>query len=907
MITSAQVGRASEIAWVSSFLDKTLTRGGMLVISGEAGIGKSSLLAVAKDYAIKRGFVLSVSNAVEAEMRLPYSGLHQLLTPFLSEMDNLPSAQKDSLSAAFGLRSGLTPEPFHIALAALHLVTTASLKNPILFTVDDLQWLDLPSRDALHFIGRRIDADPVGIVATVREDDDASAIFEGRQCLHLSRLDESASMELLESNSSDLDPSDRSRILQVAVGNPLAIVELSKALKSDDAEARPYLPITTRLELAFSGRLTELSEPTRNAVLVAAVDIQGDVSEVLRAASLLTGTDLRLDVLNDAIRAALVQVSTSKIEFRHPLVRSAVREYETAGRLQAAHGALASVLPEGEPRQIWHRAESLTEPDDQIADSLEASQTVSLSRGSAVSAIETLERSAQLTKDSAKRGRRLLMAAEHAFGLGRANTVHRLLEVASHCDLTQLDQARMEWLREIFNDGVPGDAARVAELCKMAETAECAGDRSLALNLLHGAALRCWWADTGPIARAQVVLQADRFVDAKHNPRHMAAVSIAEPILRGSSIETLLSSVVLETVTDCDDLRLLGEAAHATGDTVRAAAYFDRAETGMRTQGRLGLLPQVLSMQIHVQLLLGDWNRASAAAEEGRRLADETGQAIWSASAVVGEAMLAGLRGDSGRALRLAGEAELMANRQRLNVLLARVRLARAYANLSSGNVADAYVELHQMFDPTDPGFHHRERFNGVMVFAEAGLLCGRVSETKEVIAELERIAKITPAPVLHVQLPYARAVLADEQSRHELFADAMSRDLSQWPWPKARLQLAYGHWLRRQRRAAESRVPLRAAYATFQRIGAAAWAEQARIELRASGERASHRDPAFHEVLSSQEVQIAKLAAEGLSNREIAERLFLSHRTVASHLYRIFPKLDVTSRSQLSSRLDKN
>jgi DNA-binding CsgD family transcriptional regulator len=907
MISNAQIGRASEIAWVTSFLDRTLTRGGVLVISGEPGIGKSSLLAEAKDYAGTRGFLVSATNAVEAEMRLPYSGLHQLLAPFLSEVDSLPSAQKDSLSAAFGLKAGLAPEPFHISLAALNLVTTVSIGIPVLLAVDDMQWLDVASRDALGFIGRRVDADPVGIIVTVREDPSTPTISDGRQSLRLSRLGQKASKELLEINSSDLSPSEHDRILGEALGNPLALVELSKALRADRAsptDVSSTLPMTTRLERAFAGRLAELSEPARDLVLVAAVDVQGDVRELLRAASILSGAELKLDVLDDAIRAGLVRVNSSRVEFHHPLVRSAVRRYETASRQQAAHAALASVLEDGEFRQIWHRAESLVEKDDQIADALEANHVVSLSRGSVISAIEALERAAQLTTSSAQRGRRLLMAAEHAFGLGRANTVHQLLEAASQCDLTRLDRARMEWLREIFNDGVPGDAGRVLDLCEMAKSADVAGDRNLALNLLHGAALRCWWADTGPTARAKVVSEADQMHGAQHLPRHLAAVCIAEPVFRASSVQNLLSSVVLETIADCDDLRLLGEAAHATGDTVRAASFFDRAEVGMRSQGRLGLLPQVLSMQIQVQLMLGDWNRAASAAEEGRLLADETGQAIWSSSAVVGEAMLAGLRGDTERALRLADEVEIMASRRRLNVLQARVRLARAYARFSAGSAADAYEELRRTFDATDPAYHHRERFNGVMLLAETALLSGRTSEALAIIAELEQIAKITPAPVLHVQLPYARAVLAFEEPDGTLFDHAMSQNLSQWPWPEARLQLAYGLWLRRQRRIAESRVPLRAAHSTFERIGAAAWAEQARVELRASGDRTGPRGPDVHAVLSSQEVQIAKLAAEGLSNREIAERLFLSHRTVASHLYRIFPKLHVTSRSQLSSRL---
>jgi DNA-binding CsgD family transcriptional regulator len=902
------VGRESEMAWVQAFLANASKHGGVLEIVGEPGIGKSAMLNAAVQHGSENGFLVVSTSAVESEMNLPYLGLHELLAPFLDQVRSLPTSQRRSLLCAFGLDGGLSPEPFHIALAALHLITKVSSTAPVLLAVDDLHWLDVPSREALKFIGRRIHADPVAVVAAARVDNYEPLIDNGLPPLRLDGLDERSAHHLLAVKAAGLADSDRARILTEALGNPLALIELSTAFQRN-GEVRLSegpLPMTARLERAFAGRLAELPQSTRDAVLVAAIDDKCDARQVLSGASALAGRNVHVDDLAPAINAGLIQLSNGSLTFRHPLVRSAVLRFETLGRNQLAHAALASVLVDDAFRRTWHRAQSLVGLDDEAADALDNCSRVSLARGSVTSAIAALERAAQLTSDSATKGRRLLMAAEHAFGLGQADTVYRLLDAASHTTLTRLDVARMEWLREIFNDGVPGNPTRVFELCEMAALANASNEKDLALNLLHGAALRCWWADAGEPARARVVEEAKGLEGVQSEARYMAVLGIAEPVLCGEMVSNLLSPIAFERIRDPDALRLLGEAAHATGDTVRAASLFDRAESAMRSEGRMGLLPQVLAMQVQVHIMLGDWGRSLSAAEEGRRLADETGQSIWSAGAVVGEAMVAGLRGDTDRAFEIAAQAERVARPQRLNVLLARVQLARAYAQMSNDQYAEAYEDLSRMFDPADVAFHHRERFNGVMYLAEAAAHCGKTSDAASIIAEMERVALVTPAPVLHIQLLYARPLLANDEDAGELFEVAVAQDLTHWPWPRARLEFAYGSWLRRQQRLNEARTYLRSAQSTFNSVGAGLWVDRARLELEAAGERTEPRAFGHHSPLSSQELQIARLAASGLSNREIAERLFISHQAVSSHLSRILPKLDVTLRAQLASRLNE-
>jgi DNA-binding NarL/FixJ family response regulator len=452
-----------------------------------------------------------------------------------------------------------------------------------------------------------------------------------------------------------------------------------------------------------------------------------------------------------------VHVDERRVRFRHPLVRSGVRQAEPVTRRQAANAALAAVLDNEPYRRIHHRAQSIVGPDDAVADELADSHTISLRRGSVTAANWALERAAELTTDPAKRGRRLLLAAEQAFGLGHADLVDRLLAATTRTTLSYLDRARMPWLREIFNDGVPGDAVRVLELCDVAAKSSWAGDPDLALNLLLGAGMRCWWADTGPAARAWVADATRRLEGVEADPRYVAALAVAEPVSEGAAVTGVLAGIAVEQVADADALRLLGMAAHAIGDPVRAVGFLDRAETKLRGQGRLGLLTHMLTMQVPDRLELGDWERAAAAVDEGHRLAHDTGQPIWDTGSLVFTAIIAVLRGDNERAQELATRSEHAANGRNLTDLLACVQLARGVGWLGSGRHSEAYQALRRLFDPDSPSFHLTERFHGVMFLAEAAVHADRRDDARSVVAELVEVAAVTPSPTLHVHLAYAR------------------------------------------------------------------------------------------------------------------------------------------------------
>jgi DNA-binding CsgD family transcriptional regulator len=911
MATVDLLGRTNELRALTDLMGQAPEQGAALLVVGEPGIGKSTLIHAAAQEARTAGLRVLSTTGVETEAQMPFAGLYQLLHPLRAGADALPAAQRRALRSAFGTEDGPPPEPFMIALAVLNLLTDAAVDRPVVVAVDDLHWLDHPSQEVLAFVARRVSDDPIVIIGTARPGYPGPYRDAGLPELTLAGLDDAAARALLTPRAGGLGYADRERILREAMGNPLALVELPVAWRATAAPGGDpgplFLPLTTRLERAFAGRLAGLPPAARDAVLIAAVNFADALAEILAAATVLAGQPVTVAALDAAAGAGLLRFDEQRVQFRHPLVRSGVLQSETMARRQAAHAALASVLVDEPYRCAWHRAQSIVGPDDRVADELEATHSMALRRGSVSSAIRVLERSAQLTTDPAKRARRLLLAAEHAFGLGRADLVDRLLDAACRDELSDLDRARMEWLREIFNDGVPGEATRVMDLCDIAQRSAAADDVDLALNLLLAAGLRCWWADTGPAARQRVVEVTRQVKGAEDDTRYTAALALAEPVAEGRAVIDTLSQVPIENVTDPAALRLLGMAAHAVGEPVRAADLLDRAETRLREQGRLGLLTQVLNMQILDRLELGDWDRAAAHVEEARQLAKETGQPLWDTGTQLLGAMIIALRGGNERAQTLATEAEYAASGRRLTNLLACVQLVRGFGWVSAGNHTEAYLALRRLFDPADPCFHETERFHGVMFLAEAAVHAGYQDDARTVIAELESVARTTPSATLRVHLSYATAVLADDDDAEDLYLSALRGDLVRWPWTRARLELAYGSWQRRRRRAVESRPLLRAAQTTFGLIGATDWAEQARAELRAAGERTGPAGTGSRaqEVLSGQELQIARLAAQGLSNREIGQRLFLSPRTVGSHLYRIFPKLNITSRAQLAARLD--
>jgi DNA-binding CsgD family transcriptional regulator len=895
-------------------LDQLVARipeqGGALVLRGDPGIGKTALLAVASAAARSKGVCVLRTAGAQSEIGLAFAGLHQLLRPVLTWLDRLPEPQRNALSAAFGVLDVPAPDPFMIALAALNLLACAAERVPLLLVVDEAQWLDPPTARALAFIARRVDAEPIAVLFALRNG--VVSTIDGAELpeLRLGGLGDEAAGELVDASAGDLAPSLRRRVLQIAAGNPLALLELPEALRLEDARIDGISPgtvsLTSRLEHAFARQVSGLPVQTRDLLLLAAADERASAAELLAAASLLRGAEVPLDASAPAEGAGLASIVGGSIIFRHPLVRSAIYQSAGAGRRRRVHAALAAVLTDEPDRRLWHVAESTAAPDESVAREVEDLSVRLAHRGAIGLAIAAARRAAVLSADSSRRCSRLLRAADLAVETGESDLLRRLVREAEQLNPDGEQRARLTWLRSTFADRVHGDQGQTQSLVDAAQVAADAGNSELALHLLFGAAVRSWRTDLGEQIRDRVAAAVERLRVPQTHPRRIVTLAMAGPVLWGSVVSERLA--VIEASTDelsADEAYLAGMAARAIGDHDVAARFLASATMQLRAQGRLGMLVQVLVMRGWVAIAQGSWVSAEMLVEESSRLAEEVGQSWWRTGSLIARAALRGLRGDAEAAERLVAEAEKTAISEGLNDLMCMIAFTRGVIWLGAGRPVDALEHVTRVFDRNDPAFHEAARFMSITYLADAASQGGQRHVAVQVVEELETLAQRTPSPTLHGGLVYARAVLAADDEAERLYDVALRSELRHRPFDHARLQLAYGAWLRRHRRVSESRAPLRTARQAFDALGCVPWAERARQELRAAGEHSRGRVPAARDRLTTQELQIAQLAATGMTNREIGQQLYLSSRTIGSHLYRLFPKLGITSRSQLAGALD--
>jgi DNA-binding CsgD family transcriptional regulator len=901
---SMLLGREAELDVLDRLLDDARVRGGSLALTGGPGVGKSALLAEAAARAAQHGMLVLRATGVQSEALLAFAGLHQLLRPVLGHLDRLAGPQRDAMRTAFGLTEGHTPDVFLTALAALDLLVESAAGAPVLVAADDAQWLDRPTRDVLAFVARRLEFEPV-VLLTATLDGYDSVPNAGTPGLHLEALTEPAAAALLDARTPGLPDAIRTRLLAEAAGNPLALVELPVAYGElgETAGLPAWLPLTTRLERAFAARAFDLPAATRTALLVAAVDDGQALGEVLDAAALLAGEIGTID-MTPAVAVELIEIEGSEFRFRHPLIRTAIRQEASIAQRQAACAALAEVLRDQPDRAVWHRAASILGPDEAVSGDLEAAARDARRRGGTAVAVSALQRAAELG-DSAHRARRLLQAAELGFEMGRQDLVLGLVADAEPLGLTSREHARLTWIRESFTDGVPGDAAQACALAAVAGQAAADGDTDLALKLLYGAGLRCWWADPGEAARDQIMAAAEQLDVDQCDPRLLVVLAFAAPIGRGAVVIDRLAQLRPEARSDAAAMRLAGNAAMAVGAFEEAAGLLAASAADLRAQGRLGLLARALALQAWSAVHVADLGAAIPAAEEARQLAQETGQPLIMATAEAVQAILAALRGDFAAAEAAAAQAERICVPLRASAVLAATQLARGLACLGAGRPADAFAHLQRIHDPADPAYHYVVRCYTIGDLAEAALRSGNLPGIGVFLQEMETAARQTPSPSLHGGLRYARALLAAGDQADGMFHAALQSGTSAGPFLRARVQLAYGEWLHQRRRDAAARAPLRAAIEVFDALGAIPWSERARQQLRASGEKSRPRIPGARDQLTPQELQIAQMAAEGLTNREIGQKLYLSHRTIGSHLYRIFPKLGITSRAELRHALE--
>ncbi len=901
-MASDLIGRDSEIAALELLLAGVGDGGGSLLVLGDPGIGKSALAAVASRRAADRGMRVLTCAGVPGEAHLSFAGLHQLLRPVLPETGGLPRGLRDALLTALGVGEGAAPALPLVGLATLELLAAGAGRAPVLVVAEDVHWLDASTCEVLAFVSRRLGADPIGLVGTAREAEleDNPLAGAGLAELRLGPLDPAAAAALLDAHAV-VDPAVRERVLEEAAGNPLALVELPVTASQHDSRGalNGWIPLTRRLEQAFASRLPGLPAVTFTALLAAALDDWDALGEVLAAASVVAGTPVSVADLAEAVAAGLAEVDGQSVRFRHPLVRSAVGEAAGLAQRQAMHRALTEVLADVPDRQVWHRAAATVGQDEEVAADLEAAADRAERRGAIAEQAAALAQAARLSPGSARRGQRLIRAAYAFYELGRLQTALRLLDEAEPLDLEPGDRLRLAWARETMGAATRSGARPLAALADLADQMRQDGDIDQALHTLDDVAIRCWWSNPDRRTRQRMTAVAEAMPVAADDPRLLFVLAHSDPAGHGAAVLARLGQHQPGSGAYQD--YFLGYAALAVGACEQAVGFLTAAAAGLRARGQLSLLGQVLLSQGWSALLLGQAGLAGPAAEEASWLLAESGLPLWAACAQLVQAVLAGRRADTTTATELAAQAERVLLTAGLPPLLAQVQLARGTAALGAGRHDEAYEQLARIFDPQDAVYHPHLRAWALVDLAEAAAGGRYHDAARRHRAELIPEAAATGSPLLRASLAVAAPMLAtgDPQA---LFDAAFGAGLAAWPLHRARLQLAYGMWLRRRQHAGDSRAPLRAARDTFDALGADAWAERARQELRAAGERSGQPAPRALDLLAPQELQVARLAAEGLTNREIGQQLYLSHRTVGNHLYRIFPKLGITSRAELAA-----
>jgi DNA-binding CsgD family transcriptional regulator/tetratricopeptide (TPR) repeat protein len=900
--SSELVGRSAEIARVEALLGQLRDGGGVLVIRGEAGIGKSALLDRARTLASDLGARALTTVGVESEAEFAFAGLHQLIRPIAPRMDSLRFPQRRALESAFGIGDEVQPDPFLVALAAYELVRQAAADGALALIADDAHWLDRSSLGVLTFIARRIAGAAVVVVAAVRDGYPTPLEEAGLPTMQLERLSAPAAAELLDRTAPELHPVARARVLAEAAGNPLALVELGQLLLGGTDATDRFSPaptsLTGRLERAFASRLDDLPAETGLLLLAAALDTRASLAEVLQSAALVHGSAIEIAALDPAVAVGLVELVDTGVQFHHPLMRSAVQQAASPARILAMYGALAAAAVDPE-RQLWHRAMSAVGHDEEIAAVLDEHAHRARRRGAVTVAAAALERAALLTADPSRKGERLVQAAEIAFELGLVDVVRRLLTEAEALEIGSLAAARLAWLQQMVSGDVWVETGAAKTFVRIARQMLEGGDADMALRSLVPIAHRCWWTRPQPRTRQYIVDAADSIGVADDDPRLLVVIALADPEGTGPSVLERVARIRLHQVADPIASLYTGIAAEKAGDFPMAVPFLARAVERLRERGQLGMLTQALVHYAWAATQAGDWGAAAAAGAEAARWARDTRQPEFGLTGELIAALAAALQGDGHVEAMLATPQRTLVA-MKAGPLLAPAQLARGAAALGEGRHEDAFGHLWRVFDENAPEFHRFMRWPAVLDLVEAGGRGEHAEQVAGVIGDLEPVAVRSEAPILCIGLVCARPLTAPDGEAESLFVAALGQNLAGYPFFRARTSLSFGRWLRRQRRSAESRTPLREAIDLFDALGATRWSERARQELRATGEKIGPRTADARDQLTPQELQIAQLAAAGLSNREIGERLSLSHRTIGSHLYRIFPKLGIAARAQL-------
>ncbi|MDH2415260.1 LuxR family transcriptional regulator [Nocardioides sp. CER19] len=901
------IGRDTEMERFDSMLGELPVAGGALILRGEAGVGKSALLAEVARRAADLGYRVLRTVGLELEADLPFAGLHQLLHPLRQHFNTLPPKQRDSLKAALGINDAEVSDGYIVALAALNLLTEIAQAGPVVLIVDDAQWLDAATSSVLGFLGHRLASEPILLLAAQRIGPAARIDEAQLPDLDIGPLPPAASGELLDRNAHGLSDALRERVLLEAAGNPLALIELPAAAdgaEPDEMLTAPWLPMTARLERSYGERIQGLPPRARAALEAAAVYDRSDAAEILAAARALVGSPVGLGDLLPAVEARLIDAPGREIAFHHPLVRSAVRQVAGPARIREVHGIFAELVTSEIDRWAWHASLASDQPDEAIAAALEDAAVRAQRRGSNTGAVFAFERASQLSPDAERRADRLLKAAECAVTTGRPDVVTRLADRAAQLHLTPQQAARITLVKASYNEGVGVKASDSVVVAELAESVAAGGDHELAMKMIWHISLRSYWNEPGEAVRMRVLRAVEVLSTDPLEARSICATAYSAPIARGRVVRDRCETALQRPDLGAFEMATLGAAAVQAGALDVAVTVEEAAFARLREEGRLHTLAKALGAHAYSSAQLGNVNAAIPTAEESVRLSVETGQPYMHAFALACQARVAALRGRVEECDELARRAEQIAAPVRCSNVLSIAQHARVQAALSRGEFDEALDRALRMHDPTDATYQLALKNYNVVDLSVAAMRSGRIGEVATVMAGIEEDARVSGSPELLAGLAVSRLLVAADEHVEDLYQAAVDADLSSRPFLRARSELAIGLWLRRQRRALEARRYLRMARDTFDILGLHTWSNHSRIELRAAGERTTEPQSSPADVLTPQEFQIARMAGTGLTNREIGKQLYISHRTVGAHLASVYAKLGIGSRVQLSDAL---
>ena len=880
----------------------------VLVLRGEAGVGKTALL----EYLVGRASgcrVVRVAGA-EFEMELAYAALHQVCGSLLRRLDGLPSPQRDSLVTALGLSRGEVPDRFLVSLAVLGVLSEEAEERPVLCVVDDAQWLDRASAEALAFVARRVLAESLGLVFAVREPSDSEELRGLPECI-VEGLDGVHARAVL--NSAIRGPMDervRDRIVAETRGNPLALLELPRGLSPAELAGGfglpDTMPLASRIERSFIRRVRSLPEEAQRLLLVAAADPLGDVTLLWRAAERLR---IPPEAASPAVTEGLIEFGV-RVRFRHPLLRSAVCRTAPASELQKVHRVLADAMDPGadRDRRAWHRAQGAVGPDEAVAQELERSADRVQRRGGIAAAAAFLARATELTADPARRGVRALTAAQVKLDAAAPDAALELLATAEIGPLDDLQRARLQRLRahvafarERGSDAPP----LLLDAAKRLEPMDAELARETYLEAL-GAAIFAG-RESGGRGVVEVAEAARTAPPGPQPPRPLDLLldGLAPRFTETYAVALPPLSRALQAFCDGGhhsdgDMRGLWLACRVAPDLWDDDAWHElatRAVTLARDAGALSVLPIVLTYRGGVHVHAGEFGAAAALVDEADAITEATGNApLWYTSLV-----LAAWRGREDRALQLIelGVEEATTRGEGRAIALAHYATAVLYAGL--GRYETALTAAQRACAYEDLGL-----FGWALIeLVEAAVRTDNREVASNALAQLEQRTRASGTNwALGIQAR-SEALLSEGDVGEALYRRAIERlARSRIAVHAARAHLLYGEWLRRENRRVDAREQLRVAYQMFFDFGAHAFAERARHELLATGETIRVRTNETRDVLTPQEARVARLAAEGRTNPEIGAQLFISPRTVEYHLRKVFAKLGISSRKALRGAL---